>query len=560
MIVRLIFILIFSVVLSCCTPPQHDTRLLKAARLIDSIPEAALDTLSVIDRSSLSEADRHYHDFLSIKAADKAFVTHTSDSLILDVIDYAEFHRSQGYYPEALYYGGRVYSDLGDYHTALSYFQQALQFLPKDAEDQDLRSRVISQTASLLDDLRLYDEAIPYVKESIEISRQLKDTVGMVSDLQLLGVINLRANYLQAADSALRIAITNGEQLPPQYNAQSRIYLSGVKYELKQFDSALMYIRNMHNLASPISRNYVLASEAEIYMKNEIYDSAYIYAHKLINSSDALNKKIGYAVIFSDSVRHYSPPDSLIKYSIDYHATLENSFDEHEAQLAIEQQSVYNYDMHKRERDKAENKSRILIYCLVSGAFILLTATVVILSLKNRNKKSVIELRAALQNIEKLEQSLGQSQSEMPEDPTETAEELRDKLRGKLYELYNSNGDSKIVPIEIQNSDAYQNLLEVIANGRELKESDPLWEELEKIVMDCSPKFKANLQLLVGGKMNSFDLHTALLIKCGVTPTNMAILLNRTKGTISSRRESLSLRIFGEKKGSKVIDGIIRLL
>lgn len=552
--------MIFSVVLSCCTPPQHDTRLLKAARLIDSIPEAALDTLSVIDRSSLSEADRHYHDFLSIKAADKAFVTHTSDSLILDVIGYAESHRSQGYYPEALYYGGRVYSDLGDYHTALSYFQRALDLLPKDAEDQGLRSRVISQTASLLDDLRLYDEAIPYVKESIEISRQLKDTLGEVLDLQLLGAINLRANHLQSADSSFRLALIRSQNIHISYKAKSRMYIAGVKYKLKQMDSALLYIRNTLDMVKPTVRNNVLAYGAEIFMRNGMYDSAYIYAHKLINSPQILNKSIGYAVLFTDSVRKYANSDSLIKYSIDYHNLLERSFNEHEAQLAISQQSIYNYDLHERERKKAESRSQILGYCLIAGAFILLTAAVVILSLKNRNKKNVIELRAALQNIEKLEQSLGQSQQEMPEDPTDTAEELRNKLRGKLYELYNSNGDSKIVPIEIQNSDAYQNLLGVISDGRELRESDPLWDELEKAVTKCSPKFKANLQLLVGGKMNSFDLHTALLIKCGVTPTNMAILLNRTKGTISSRRESLSLRIFGEKKGSKVIDGIIRLL
>ena len=559
-ILRFIIIATCILTFSYCSSPQHDSRLLKAKELIDSIPKVALDSLVALDVASLSEADRHYLDFLSIKAVDKAFITHTSDSLILDVIDYAESHRSHGYYPEALYYGGRVYSDLGDYHTALSYFQQALDLLPKNAEDQDLRSRIISQTASLLDELRLYDEAIPYVKESIEISRQLNDTLGEVLDLQLLGVINLRANNLIEADSSFRLALTKCEKLPSSYDAQSRTYIADVKYKLGQFDSALIYIRNTYDVVTPIAQNNVLAYSAEIYMKNCIYDSAYMYAHELINSANGLNKETGYSVIFSDSVRKYANIDSLIKYATDYHASLEHSSNEHEAQLAINQQSLHNYSLHKRERDKADNKNRILGNCLFIGLFVLLILVVVILSLKNHNKKNVIELRTALQNIEKLEQSLGQFHTETPEDSTDTAEQLREKLRTKLYSIYESNNDSKEIPLELLQSEAYKNLLKMISEGKELKDFDRLWTELEETLSKCSPKFRENLQLLVGGKLSSYDLHTAILIKYGVTPTQMAVLLNRSKGTISSRRESLSIRIFDKKIGVRVIDGIIRLL
>lgn len=49
---------------------------------------------------------------------------HTSDSLILDVIDYYSSNDDRNLYPEVLYYGGRVYSDLGDYPTSLSYFRK----------------------------------------------------------------------------------------------------------------------------------------------------------------------------------------------------------------------------------------------------------------------------------------------------------------------------------------------------------------------------------------------------------------------------------------------------
>jgi len=98
--------------------------------MTDSLPQARAMPDS-IDRSSLGEADRNLRDLLAIKAADKAYVKHTADSTILRVVDYYDRHQSTVRYPEALYYAGRVYSDLGDYPTALKYFQDALDEVEK---------------------------------------------------------------------------------------------------------------------------------------------------------------------------------------------------------------------------------------------------------------------------------------------------------------------------------------------------------------------------------------------------------------------------------------------
>ncbi|MBD5357853.1 MAG: hypothetical protein HDR88_12745 [Bacteroides sp.] len=259
--------------------------------------------------------------------------------------------------------------------------------------------------------------------------------------------------------------------------------------------------------------------------------------------------------------------DSLISYAKDYHHSIEDAFDEHGAQLAISQQANYNYKVHQRERLKAEERNRILKNWLIGISFVLLIFSVIILWLKNRNKQTVIELRTALNNIERLEQSLKDQSlpSEnslsklVPVDVNLSAPELRDQLKNKLLTLYHS-GESKEIPQEILQSEPYSRLQQFIKKKEELNEEDPLWKDLENVVTLCSPNFKEHLELLVGGTLSSFDLHTALLIKCGVTPTQMAILFMRTKGTIVSRRESICLRIFGEKLGTKATDAIIRLL
>ena len=63
-------------------------------------------------------------------AADKAYMRHTSDTLIRQVVAYYEDGADPWLLPEAYYYAGRVYSDLGDAPQALDYFERAAEALP----------------------------------------------------------------------------------------------------------------------------------------------------------------------------------------------------------------------------------------------------------------------------------------------------------------------------------------------------------------------------------------------------------------------------------------------
>lgn len=96
----------------------------KAEKLIAVHPDSAtsyLDSLAADTAwtKAMRESDRARFSLLRVKAADKAYVRHTSDSLIRTALAYYENHTGSEHYPEALYYGGRVYSDLGDSPTAL---------------------------------------------------------------------------------------------------------------------------------------------------------------------------------------------------------------------------------------------------------------------------------------------------------------------------------------------------------------------------------------------------------------------------------------------------------
>lgn len=227
---------------ACSTSPS-DPALREAEAIVDMQPRRVIEILDSLRNVSLPTADRALGNFLTVKAADKAYITHTSDSLILAVIDYERSHPRTGRYAEALYYGGRVYSDLGDYPTALSYFHSALNQLDAKSADPALRGHVLSQTGRLLNTLRLYDEAIPYVDKVIEIDSMLGDSVNLFYDRQLLGAIYLRAKKYEDARRCFGSAITVIDNRPD--SARIRMYLAETSFREGNINEAVSLISGL---------------------------------------------------------------------------------------------------------------------------------------------------------------------------------------------------------------------------------------------------------------------------------------------------------------------------
>ena len=95
-------------------------------------PIALLEALKA-DSPQWDKATQMYHSLLTVKARDKAFITHTSDSLMLSVLNYYEHGGDKQLLPEAYYYMGSTYRDMNDAPRALEYYQKALEVLPEGA-------------------------------------------------------------------------------------------------------------------------------------------------------------------------------------------------------------------------------------------------------------------------------------------------------------------------------------------------------------------------------------------------------------------------------------------
>lgn len=571
---------VIAVMASGCSEVHYDGRLEAAACQANENPDSAIALLAEIKAEDLSEANRHLYDLVTIKARDKAYVDHTSDSLILDVIDY--FERRGGrdsLRAEARYYGGRVYADLGDYPTALRYFQSALDLLPEGTPYLHLRGNVLSQTGGLLDDLRLYDEAIPYVEASMGLSKNKEDTLGVVQDLQLLGAIYLRAKNYDMAERLFKESISMSNNLPIKHEAKSRAYIAEVKFRKNELDSAKCYLRGTLNKVSPLVRNNVLAYGATLFYETGETDSAYWYAHQLIESDNTTNKMAGYMIILKPELLSRIPADAMMRYVDEYRTLMEKRIDENINDMTLLQQSYYNYKLHDEARTRAENetakRNRVI------GLLIVLILGVVIatLSLMVNRRNKIIALQEAREKIRYLNELLSDSRSAQ-NDPTgepdnqatgkgdkmipgtgKSADELMRTLRKETEQLLEAKRAKNVdLPETVIMSHCYGMLNEYLREHKLLKVTDELWNEIYSVLKESYPEFLSNLRLLTNGKLTSTELETAILIKLGFTTTQIGELVGRNRNTISTRKKTIGQKLIDENLTSKDVETIIRLL
>ncbi len=265
-ITKIIILGLWLLAVCSCGRGRHYAEFRRIDRLCDSVPEEALRMLDSIDRTGLSEKELFRYDLLLIKSRDKAYQVHKSDSLILNVIDYYAKHRGEGLYAEALYYGGRVYSDLGDLPTALEFFQESLDEIPDDNEHLRFRSVVLNQTGRLLQNLRLDTEAVKYLEESLYIDSITHETAfGIAFTHNLLAASYRSQNKFKLARKHIDEAVRLSSKLDKFDRFTILTENAYMHYREGKIDSALIEIRPLPSVVDSLTTPFCLAVAAQIY-------------------------------------------------------------------------------------------------------------------------------------------------------------------------------------------------------------------------------------------------------------------------------------------------------
>ena len=591
--------LIMLLMLSCLCGCNHSIRNNTLKGIQTSLDDLSLTEakaseiyhkLSDINADSLNEGERSLLAFLKIKAADKAYVHHNNDTVYLKVKDYFRHHNTD-LYPEVLYYGGRVYSDMGDYPTALQYFHEALEKLPKDDKNLNLRATIHSQRGQLLSNvkLRMYDQALEAFSEAIKIEKFLKDSLGLIYDYTAIGATYMHLNNYEKALYFYKKSQGIANKISPENKYYNSTYMAYIYSQQGDYKNALHLIKEA--MTKDDSINWVAAKgyAIDIYLKAGIRDTAYQLARELATSEDSYNREYGYEMFLSPELISFVKPDSLPNYLNDYKKLLDSYYETNQNQAALIQNASYNYKLHDTKRKEAEEKSERL-QKMVGGVLIaFLIVVICIFYWRNRYHKNLIRLHNALDNIEELKKIIGNNTSDreiLPkgkdilqnaqnpghikevhtteaikiEHKDDEEEVLKSRIRTELECLGRDSLRPYDIPVSIIESDAYKHLQEKLDDSKVIAPDNDLWNEIEKSVLSESPNLKRHLLMLTGGHLKTSDYQMALLIKLGMNPTQISILVGRSKSTISYRREKLCLAIFGEKIETKTFDYLIRLL
>ncbi len=588
MATRYALMLMLIILLSGCGETTQNPILERLDRMAKANSRVELDSLYSISKDELSKEDKVYYDFLSVKLADKAIIHHTSDSIILPVIDYYSSHGPKERYAESLYYGGRVYHDIGDFPSAIRYYGEALSLVGKDKKSLLLKGKISAQMAGLFNSMRLFDEARRYIDMSIEIDRELKDTINLMYDLEVLGTNYINVKNYDEAEKAFRRAIRIADRTSPVESMLDSVYLAGIKNYKREFLSAADLINgvphrvSVGNECDDDQKQLVYSYAADIYRCASMPDSAYKYALELVKIKDARNLKTGYAILLSDELKDLVPADSIRPYVHHYEAAVESYMNSRGDANALIQNTQYNYSIVERDKQKALEKKRVIERWLALSVIVLLLAIIAVIYYRDKSNRTLIKLRSALDNSRELRKQLeagdakgkdsgpesGLTAEVAPEATDEVAPEVtpevtaKDLRRQLIVELTAVCDSKKRLPLspEIGNSRAYAELQEYIKEKRAIPDASPLWGELHSVIMAASPHFDQRLHLLSPGKIKTDAYRIMLLIKCGVTPTQLSFLIGRAKGTLSTRRRILGLKFTDSEISPTMFDNLVYAL
>ena len=547
------------VLMVCGCRRQPGSAVMQLYELTDTAPAQALAGLDSLTTANLSETDRRMADFVRLKASDKVYITHTSDSTILALLDYYEDDDRFG--PEVLYYAGRVYSDLGDYPTALTYFQKALQATPTE-KNLRLRSAIASQTGRLLNTLKLHNQAIPYLKETLHLDSLRADTVNLLYDHQLLGAIYMRAGKIDSAEIAFNVGRDYANNLSDEDKSQIDLYLADIAFIKGENKKALDIIRGVPEKIKPKFRNLSLLYATKIYLANGITDTAYRYADELIHSNYLKNKRGGYDFLLNSDLKQFIPRDSIVIYLSGFNKTIIAYSKTLDAENVIQQNTKYNYETHELKRISAENKLKTMIIWTLLVIMVVFALFTLLLYSRYRNKKNLILLKKAVEEISILQKKVSENNSQKTEIDNKidyaswNVNDLLAQLKDIVAALNKTDSSDEKINI-FENCEPYIRLKELLEAGKAITNNTNPWADLSGMISNAYPDFFKTVESLFNDQLSEIEVQTIMLIKCNFTVTEMAQLLSLSKSSISNRRKRICRKIPGDVLSSEQLDIII---
>lgn len=534
-------IVVFSV--ACCSGSGGSKTVLAGIdTLADSRPDSALRLLAGMKRSmtSASEAERNYYRLLLVKARDKAYIRHTSDSVILSLVGYYEQDGDKRLLPVAYYYAGRVYRDLNDAVKALKYFQKAENSLAETGGSYSFEGKLHSQKGYLLIRQDLYAAALREFDKAYKYTVERKDTNGIIFCLRDKGEVYFAIKQYEKAleyyNKALEVAkISHNTDLVAEVSMQkANLYLN--KGDLHKAKDLVMLIKAELDSVQ-IKAGYVTL--ARVYAKLGNNDSSAFYYSKLGEINDVYAKREAYLGLANYYSKYKRNSEKSIYYMNLFKAYSDSVQDMRATQVVADIDAKYNMKKNEERISYVMRQRDYVVVLSLAGLLVLLFLIYFMWRKKYRLTKGC--------DVEDVEKNKTQTSTFEPSNNDVD-------VSGQTYIRQIESGDSAEQALRM--SDIFNKLTYKLAANKSV--SDKEWAELRCAVDTYLNNFTRRITAM--HSLSDFELKVCILIKLDFKIKEIAVLTCHTPIAVTAARRRLYGKFFGKSGSPGEFDDFIRSL
>ena len=599
--------LILSICLSSLIACRQTTTIAPVLHQAETFMSESSDSALLLLEAIQSPEKQSAEDYatwclLLTQARDKNYLEHTSDSVINIAVRYFEKKSNMKRKAQAYYYKGRVNEDLGLTDNALINYLKAADFV-QNTGDYHLQGLIYMYLGNIYWYLNNNREALDVCKRAYDAFLLDKDTINSAYILR-----NMGRNYTAILENDTAVLCLNQAldiaKLYNKISLQGNIEtdLANVYEENKEYNKALEYALSAITHTKSESGLYpCFVLIGGIYKQLLRLDSAQCYLKKALSSDDLYTKAAvnwELAALFKEK-----GDDALVSHYLSAYIDCQDSINIlYDAPRLKELEMLYSKEKVEREKDSLIQDKKVMRMWIALCLFVIITFVVSAHLLyqeflKNKEaevlaiakeadeyKKKYIdnceEIKEKKQQIEFLESSLSEKECQlitlkgrMPgmkpflQGETENSSMMNDATlkNQKLYDL-NQETTELNQKIEQLNKDVLTlskknaSLVGLLLKSSEIKEAiaksveqnqvltPNLWIKIQEKIREIDINFLRRL-MKEAPTLTPKEMQLCCLIKLNIPLSQMAVLLQLDKRTISKYKSSIVKKHFGKRDG-----------
>ena len=576
----LIYIIITALVstTSCHRSEHTEQQLLMMDTLSDENPDTVLTMLDCMDFNTMSKSERMHAELLRGKAMNKAYVNFTTDSVMLEVVDWYERHGNANQKMLAYYILGCAYRDLEDALSALKYLNLAVDAVDENDEDCDLHTlmRVYSQMGGLYQRVAAFENERIADSNAERLAWQICDTLSalrlMWAQACCLYDYRNQSQAIMILDSIDMFTRKNGMKEQTKILYPMRIdYHLDIK-DVKGADSLLREYEYKMGIR-PDSPDEEIYDIAHFYRKgrydlliqspNSAIQMFQRYLRLIENRSfyngiqHSLREVCYQGLTEAYSLKHQ--PDSVIKYANLYCQWNDSSTRAKSSEYLLRYQSLYNYAKVQEQALKAEQKASrlrvIIILLVVFATTIVIVAWLIYQKRLKKERQKQIETNKGYQlllhELEKSADELLLIKTGSERFQREKESEIQ-KLQTALA-MYQDNEQSVEQWSDERAIFACDIAKRLHSLSSHAQKATP--NELNCLLVTAQnafPKFYANITDASKG-LSHTEIIISILIRFQFIPSEISLLLGLSSQRITNLKSSVNQKLFGTQ-GAKTLD------